>query len=169
MNNSYVIDASSVDVLKRSHLLLDTNFLIDALMFASEFADLLLRLRELECDLITTRSVIIEYLGGTHDTKSYKKKVDFLELMFGKPVGSIISLPVDSVPDEENLIAFSRQCNTFDPIDYELFLTMKKYHHSKILLMTRNHADFTTRLFKRSDFVTLLGAKQIRTYGLYSL
>lgn len=173
MHNSYVIEASSVGVLKSKFLLLDTNFLIDASIFRAEAGDLIDKLRSLGCELVTTRAVLIEFLGGTKNLVEYQAKVEFVELLFGKPLADIVSLPIDkTLPDRNDLVKFSRQCHKFAPTDFELYLTLKKYNHGNLVLVSRNHTDFTTGdtgLFKRQGFITLLGNKEIRTYGLYTL
>lgn len=144
--------------------------MIDGLAFAVELADLLSELRELYCDLITTRSSVVEFLGGTKNEELYEKKQIFLEKLFGKPLDKIVSLPIDSsLPTRKDFLVFSRQCNKFGYVDFELYLTLKRYRTSNIFLATRNHSDFTAELFKRHGFMTLLGKKEIRTYGLYSV
>jgi len=170
MHNSYVIESSSVGVLKAKFLLLDTNFLIDASIFSAEAVDLIAELRAMGCELVTTRAVLVEFFGGTKNLVEYQTKVEFVELLFGRTLDEIVSLPIDrSLPDRNDLVKFSRQCRKFAATDFELYLTLKKYSHNNLILVSRNHTDFTTSLFKREGFITLLGSKEIRTYGLYSL
>lgn len=170
MLNDYVIEEHSVGVIESKFLLLDTNFLIDASIFPDEALKLVERLRILGCELITTRAVLVEFLGGTHNSDHYKTKVNFLELLFGKDLGQIVSLPIETkLPTQDEFINFSRQTNKFAATDFELYLTLRKYNHGNLVLVSRNHSDFTTRLFKREGFITLLGEKEIRTYGLYTL
>lgn len=170
MHNSYVIEQSSVGVLKSKFLLLDTNFLIDASIFSDEAVELIAELRSMDCELVTTRAVLIEFFGGTKNLVEYEAKVRFVELLFGKVLGQIVGLPIDKdLPDRNDMVKFSRQCQKFAPTDFELFLTLKKYNHGNLVLVSRNHTDFTARLFKREGFITLLGDREIRTYGLYTL
>jgi len=170
MHNSYVIEQSSVGVLQSKFLLLDTNFLIDASIFSTEAVGLIAELRAMNCELVTTRAVLIEFLGGTKNLVEYQTKVEFVELLFGKTLDEIVNLPIDrGLPERNDLVKFSRQCKKFAATDFELYLTLKKYNHSNLVLISRNHTDFTTSLFKRQGFITLLGSKEIRTYGLYSL
>jgi hypothetical protein len=170
MPNDYVIEEHSVGVLQSKFLLLDTNFLIDASIFPSEALGLVEKLRKLSCELVTTRAVIIEFLGGTRNRDHHKAKVDFLELLFGKALTNLVGLPIEArLPTQEEIISFSRQTNKFSPTDFELYLTLEKYSHGNLVLISRNHTDFTTKLFKREGFITLLGEKEIRTYGLYTL
>jgi rRNA-processing protein FCF1 len=169
MHNSYVIETSSVETLTEKPLLLDTNFIIDAIIFREEAVGLIAQLREINCELLTTRSVVVETLGGTKNETDLKAKVVHLELLFGKKLDKIVSLPIErDLPEIKSLLDYSRQCNKFGTTDFELFLTLKKYKHAGIMLVTRNHLDFTGRLFNRQGFITLLGNKEIRTYGLYT-
>lgn len=170
MHNSYVIEQSSVGVLKSKFLLLDTNFLIDASIFSAEAVDLIAELQSMDCELVTTRSVLVEFFGGIKNLVEYETKVRFVQLLFGKSLDKIVGLPIDKeLPERNDLVKFSRQCHKFAPTDFELYLTLKKYNHGNLVLISRNHTDFTTKLFKREGFITLLGDKEIRTYGLYTL
>ncbi|MGC1176536.1 MAG: hypothetical protein WA843_00535 [Candidatus Saccharimonadales bacterium] len=168
MHNAYLIEPSSVGALRSKHVLLDTNFLIDASIFKEEAAELIVQLRDLSCDLVTTKAVVVETLGGTTDETALRKKTTYLESVFGQQLDHIVSLPIErDLPTPNDLLAFSRQCNKFSNTDFELFLTLKKYKPSDILLITRNHKDFTDKICDRVGFITLLGNKEIRTYGVY--
>jgi hypothetical protein len=169
MHNKYVIGDGSSDLIKSKPLLLDTNFVIDTIIFNKESVDLIAQLRALNCDLITTRAVLTETLGGTKDSDHLKAKITHLELLFQKPFKDIVKLPIErELPTGDDILKFSRQCNKFDTTDFELYLTLKKYCHTGIMLITRNHTDFTSTLFERNGFITLFGNKEIKTYGLYS-
>ena len=147
-------------------MLLDTNALIDAFRLPAEFYDLAKELSALDCDLVTTKSIAIEFLGGSKDSVHIKVKKEFLETLFGKPLGKIY-LPLDTTePNINDLLTFSRQANKFSIPDYELFCTLKRYGKN-IALVSRNHKDFTTGLVKRISFITLLGKAEIHTYGIY--
>jgi hypothetical protein len=159
-----------VGVLRSKFLLLDTNFLIDASIFRIEAVDLIAELRAMNCELVTTRAVLIEFFGGIKNLVEYQAKVEFVELLFGKPLDKIASLSINKeLPARDDVVKFSRQCQRFGVTDFELYLTLKKYSHSNLILVSRNHTDFTSRLFKRPGFITLLGDREIRTYGLYTL
>lgn len=168
MHNTYLIEHGSVEILRSRNVLIDTNFLIDATIFKKEAADLIGQLNSLGCNLLTTRAVIIETLGGTKDETHLKDKIDYVELLFSRPFDKIVSLPIErDLPNIKDLLSFSRQCNKFGTTDFELFLTLQKYKSSGILLITRNHSDFTNKICDRAGFITLLGDKEIRTYGIY--
>ncbi len=168
VHNTYLIEPGTVEVLRSKHALLDTNFLIDASIFEEEAAELVSQLQGLNCDLLTTRSVILEALGGTKDEARLNDKIAYLELVFGRPFANMVGLPLErDLPSKTDLLAFSRQCNKFSATDFELFLTLKKYKSSGILLITRNHSDFTSKVCNRAGYVTLFGDKEIRTYGVY--
>lgn len=168
MVNLYVIDDQSAGVLRSKYLLLDTNFIIDALIFRAQAIELIERFRDLACELITTPAVITEFLGGTKDKGDFEAKVRHLEILFGKPLAKIVSLVVGKdFPAQDAFLAFSRQCNKFGTTDFELYLTLKKFSTGGLLLVTRNHSDFTNKICDRVGFITLLGNKEIRTYGMY--
>lgn len=168
MQNKFVINDSSKDVLRDKTLLLDTNVLMDAYRLPSEFYELLQELVSLGCDVITTKTIVIEFLGSTTNEDDLSKKVAFLEMLLGKHLQHGY-LPIDrDFPDATDFLAFSRAANKFQPADFELYLTLKKYRQH-LLLVTRNHKDFPTKLVNRVSFITLLGKTEIHTYGVYSL
>lgn len=165
MSNSFVVDTSTKKTFAGRTLLLDTNALLDAYRLPSEFYDLATELSELDCDLVTTKSIALEFLGGTTDSSSMGKKKQFLEITFGRPLGNVY-LPLDHTePNTDDLLDFSRQANKFSVADYELYCTVKKYG-KRIALVTRNHKDFSTNLIKRISFITLLGTAEIHTYSI---
>jgi rRNA-processing protein FCF1 len=170
MTNAFIIHPDTEELLKNSTILIDTNFIMDAWMFKVEFADLLAKIYQLECDIVSIRSVLIEFLGGTKDEEYLKAKINFLELIFGKAIDqSFRTLPANrTFPNNEDFLAFSRQANKFGSVDFELFLNLAKYKTPNFYLLTRNHGDFTANLFERKGFITLFGAKEVRTYCLYS-
>lgn len=168
MSNSFVIDRATKEIWRGKTLLLDTNVLIDAFRLPEEFYDFTSGLIENQCDIVTTKSIAIEFLGGTSEHALLAKKKSFLESTFNKELNNLY-LPLDRMPPDINdIMAFSRQANKFSIVDYELFCTLKKYG-TNIALLTRNHKDFSTTLTKRIGFVTLLGDKEIHTYGVYML
>ncbi len=168
MHNGYVIESGSMEVLRSKHVLLDANFLIDASLFEREAADLFIELINLDCDLLAIRAVILETLGGTKDEAMLNDRVDYLEIIFGRPFNTMVGLPIErDLPAKADMLAFSRQCNKFSSTDFELFSTLKKYKSSGMLLITRNHKDFTSKICKREGYITLFGNKEIRTYGVY--
>ena len=167
MQNSFVIDANSRSTFKNKTLLLDTNALIDAFRLPAEFYDLANEFATMGCDLVTTKTIALEFLGGTKDKSSIKIKQEFLELTFGKKLAAVY-LPLDHTePDISDILTFSRQANKFSIADYELYSTCKRYGE-RIALVTRNHKDFSAKLMERISFITLLGNAEIHTYGIYS-
>lgn len=166
MLNNFVIDSTTKSSWQGRTLLFDTNALIDAFRLPAEFYDLATDLAYAGCDFVTTKSIAIEFLGGTSEKAALEKKKEFLEVTFGKALEKIY-LPLDHTPPNLNdILVFSRQANKFDIADYELYCTLKKYGE-KIALITRNHKDFSSTLTSRVGFITLLGDKEIHTYGVY--
>lgn len=168
VHNKFIIDQGSAHLLKNKTLLLDTNALIDAYRLSTEFVALLDEFVTLGCDLTATRSVIIEFLGSTTDAQIIKGKAELIEMIFGKKLTSnTFYLPLDhKMPELETFLIFSRQVKNFSAIDFEIYRTMQKYR-SHLLLVTRNHKDFSTKLVERISFITLLGTAEIHTYGVY--
>lgn len=157
--------------MRKSHfLLLDTNFILDGTLFENELADLLEELDKFGCQLLTIQSVLLETLAGTKNELDLSSKITYLEMLFKRPYWQIRPLPIDNdMPSNSDILNFSRQCHKFARTDFELYLALKKYRRSNLMLITRNHTDFTNKLFTRHGFITLLGAKEIRTYGLYAV
>jgi|GEM_PF-3884112 len=167
MPNNFVVDVATKSAFAGRTLLLDTNALLDAFRLPAEFYDLANEFARLNCDLVTTKSIVLEFLGGTTDENHLKLKREFLELTFGKKLANIY-LPLEhSEPNLDDLLAFSRQANKFSTPDYELYCALKKYAKN-IALISRNHKDFSTKLTNRISFITLLGTSEIHTYGVYA-
>lgn len=167
MLNSFVIDHGTKQSFAGKTLLLDMNALLDAFRLPAEFYDLVNELAELGCDLVTTRSIAIEFLGGTTDAAALTKKQEFLEVTFSKSL-SYVYLPLEhTMPTTDEFLLFSRNANKFSLADFELYCTLKKYRQH-IALITRNHKDFSTKIMDRLSFITLLGAAEIHTYGVYA-
>lgn len=166
MHNLFVLGDGADSTLKDAFLVIDTNFIIDAWLFKEEAADLLAKLDALNCYLMATRSVVIEFLGGTKDADSLTAKLEFLEKLFARPIDRIFVPYKPDFPKHDEFIEFSRQANNFSCTDFELYLTLKKYA-GRVMLMTRNHKDFTAPTFERKGFITLLGKKEVHTHGLY--
>jgi hypothetical protein len=169
MRDLFVINGDTEKILKDSTILVDTNVLFDAWKFKTEFADLLTKLTDLDCYLVTTPAVVIEFLGGTKGQDDLKAKVEFIEAVFGKTLSNIFLPLAQQFPDAGSFLAFSRQANNFSTTDFELYCALKKYAHSGLMLMTRNHRDFTPPMFNRQGFITLVGTKEIHTHCLYGL
>lgn len=168
MPNSFVVDEATKESFAGRTLLLDTNALIDAFRLPAEFYDLATEFARLNCDLVTTKSIVLEFLGGTTDQTNIEKKKQFLEVTFGRTIDKTY-LPLDhSAPNLQDLLQFSRSANKFSVADYELYCTIKKYQ-KRIALVSRNHKDFSTKLARRISFITLLGTSEIHTYGIYSI
>lgn len=166
MQNKFVIDSATRTKFAGRTLLLDTNALLDAYRLPEAFYSLAKEFSSLNCDLVTTKTIATEFLGGATDKKVLETKKAFLEVIFGKKLAAIY-LPLDhSEPKLEDILEFSRQANKFSIADYELFCTTKKYG-KKIALITRNHKDFSTNLTERISFITLLGKSEIHTHGVY--
>lgn len=168
MHNLFVIDGTTESHLKDATILTDTNVFFDAWKFKAEFADLLAKLTDFNCYFVTLKSVVIEFLGGTKSEEDLQSKIDFLEAIFAKKLGSSFLPLSQTFPTNDEFLQFSRQANKFSTTDFELYCALKKYQRSGLLLMTRNHTDFTQTLFARKGFITLLGTKEIHTHGLYA-
>lgn len=165
-SNTFVIDSASVESFSGRTLLLDTNVLIDAYRLPAEFYNLTQELAAIGCDFITTKSIALEFLGGTKDTVHMQKKQEFLETLFGRQLKQTY-LPLDrGEPDTDSLLMFSRHAQNFSIADFELYCTLKKYSR-RIALVTRNHRDFPSTLVDRVSFITLLGNAEVHTYGIY--
>lgn len=167
LQNKFVIDNKSETLLKNKLLLLDTNALIDAYRLPNEFYLLLKEFESLDCAVVTTKTICGEFIGGTKNPQSLNQKVAFLEELFGKKLHSEnLFLNTNSTfPESKDFLEFSRQANKFSLVDFEIFTLLKQLND--VLLISRNHKDFTTRLVYRISFITLLGIAEIHTYGVY--
>ncbi len=167
MRDLFVLSQEAESILKNSALLIDTNVLFDAWLFSDAFAALRAKFTDLDCYLFTTRSVVIEFLGGTQDEDSLKTKIAFIEVIFGRKLEQLF-LPLEPMfPKPDLFLSFNRHIKNFSSTDFALYCALRKYHKSNLILMTRNHKDFGQPDIERIGFITLLGRKEVHTHGLY--
>ncbi len=84
MPSSFVVDSSTSQVFAGRTLLLDTNALLDAYRLPEAFYDLAKSFSDMGCDLVTTKTIAIEFLGGATDGKLLNTKKKFLKLHLAK-------------------------------------------------------------------------------------
>jgi len=143
-------------------LLIDTNFLIDALRHSDEFRSLIDVLKNKEVKLSTSEFVLLEFFKGI-DTKQH--------FVFKKNLYEKLSVIIHSSNEEffantsDMLFVYRKQGMSLDATDLYLSGMLKKLQKESLLL-TRNHSDFPTTLFDRVGVINVELETTILSYSL---
>ena len=152
-------------VINHRHLLLDTNFLIEAYHHPDVYADLNSFFSDNEAVLTTINSVIVEFLIGNRSLRELKLKQLFLESMI-----EIILPTTQDINDNliEKIVPFYKENKSRSTItDLYLAATCVKYGQN-ILLVTKNHKDFLPTVFELEGLIPIETDLIYDIYGVYS-
>ncbi len=134
------LDLSS---LKKVHLLIDTNFLIDSIKNRDLYKQIFDEFKKNECTLVSIDAVFYEFTRGTRSLEEYKKKVDFYSILIHS------TLPTNKLTNENvsnlNKVLLKR-AEHLSYIDALLLGTLMLYD-SEIYLLTKDRSDISTDLF----------------------
>jgi predicted nucleic acid-binding protein len=129
--------------LSKKHLLVDTNFLIDAARNISQFESLLRELSVTGFTLVSLEATFIEFTKGSKSLADYEKKVAF----YKKIIETV--LPVDAKINE-NVADLSRvllkKGGQVSYVDCLLLGTAMKYKES-LYFLTKDRSDVPISLF----------------------
>jgi hypothetical protein len=146
--------------LKRSTVLVDACFFIDAYSKPEEFADFIHSLKAADVSLVSLVSVKIEFIRSkTRDVVQRKKAYYEQIIEMTLPTRDVDAL-VPEIVDE-----YRQSTEGVSVTDFYLAACLKKYR--RLLLLTRNHVDFPTKIFARSYIFPIETERDIRTYALY--
>lgn len=144
-----------------SWILIDTNFLIDFYSKQTNYVKIIEEFRHANCTLISTDFVKTEFIRSK--TKEVlNAKTEF----FDKLIES--TLPIDQEVIKlikPTLEKYGQDCDHLSLTDIYLAVFIQRY--SKVYLLTRNHADFPTRLFSRKYIFNIESEKDVKAYALY--
>lgn len=152
-----------------TEFIVDTTFLIDAsksLLFekeASPYKEFLSLLVEKNIKLVTVQPVMTEFFKGANLLSDWRKKRDFFEEII------YWTLPLD--PDIQTNIyrltpLYRDKGSSVSFTDFTLGASSMKYRNAYIL--TRDHGDFTTKIFDRITVVPFQHNEgTVDLYGLF--
>lgn len=158
-----ILPPDFLQILKDKFLLLDTCVFIDAFSHPSEFGKFFNKLKDNETSLLTIDDVITEFLKGSSTDTKFDEKKEFINDIIET------SLPTNNLQENvERLIKIYKiESKDLSITDLHLGATLMKFKN-RIYLLTRDHSDFPTRIFKRENILNISHGKGIFTYGIYS-
>lgn len=146
---------------KGATFLVDTNFFIDSYSHGLDFKDFIAELKKHEIELTSSQLVKFEFIrSNTLDVVRLKTK--WYEELVG------FDLPLDPKIYElaENMIGeYGQYMKGLPLIDLIMAAYLKKY--KTLYLLTRDHKDFPTTVFKRDWVFTIESVQTVWAYGLY--
>lgn len=129
--------------LKYKHLLVDTNFLIDAIKYPHIFSELIEKLKITPCHLISIEPVLYEFTQGSKSLEEYKKRLTFYKDIIDT------TLPVEKTV-VENVTNLSkmllRRSMHLSYVDCLLLASVIKYNH-RVYLLSKDRSDINVSLF----------------------
>ncbi|MBI3443201.1 hypothetical protein HY008_00870 [Candidatus Woesebacteria bacterium] len=151
------------DFLRNSDLLVDTNFFIDSFSSPENFANFIKILKQNGVEIIGTPFVKYEFLRSrTIDVVKIK------ESFYNELVGTNLSFDINTEKEMVGLIEeYKQYMEGISVVDLILGCFLKKFE-SRLYLLTRDHKDFPTSIFKRKYIFNIEGVRDIKTYGVYT-
>lgn len=160
-----ILPPNFLQSLKYKHLLLDTNVFIDGLLHPNDFSDFFGTLKANEVTLVTIDLVKIEFLRGSQDADTYKKKDE----VFSSVIDSILPTDQNIVNNVYQLIKqYKISGKTVAIADLFLGANLMKYS-SRLYLLTRDTTDFPANIFSLDFIINYPLPKGIFTYGVYKI
>jgi|GEM_PF-6606894 len=160
-----------LDGLERSHILFDTNFLIDAIRSInreeshSPYIAFTKSLKEKEITRTTIQPVTLEFFKGTDLLIERRKKKETLDELID------VILPLDTQVFElsDELVQLYRTSGkNIDVTDFLIGATLMKYRTSNFYLLSRDHDDFPVKIFDRERVIVLQEPRGgVYSYGLF--
>lgn len=151
-------------VIKGRHLLLDTNFFIDASNHKSSFKSLVKTFLENDATLVTIEPVQAEFLKGSPSEDKYKIKAEY----FGEIVSNFLPVTKDVFDNARELTRmYKEEGKGVSIVDLLLGVTLIKYQKN-LCLITKDIKDFPTNIFRRLTHFSLMGYRSIQSYGVYN-
>lgn len=136
--------------LTKKHLLIDTNFLIDAFHFPSQFKELIENLKDKAFTFVSIEATLVEFAKGSKSIEDYSKKIEYYSSIIES------TLPLDpQIHENVSNIAkvLLKRGGQLDYVDCLLLGTTMKYKDS-LYLLTKDRSDVPISLF--NAVVTIL-------------
>lgn len=149
--------------IKGKHLLLDTNFFIDASNHKGSFKNLVKTFLENDATLVSIEPVLTEFLKGSPSEDKYKIKAEYFEEI----VSSFLPITKDVFDNARELTRmYKEEGKGVSIVDLLLGATLMKYQRN-LCLITKDIKDFPTNIFLRLTHFSLMGHRSIQSYGVY--
>lgn len=155
-------------LLSKKHpinIIIDNNFLIDAVRHPEKFASIIKSILDCNVQLITIDAVLIEYYKGSNNKEDISRKEAVLN-----------SLNLTVVPTDKNIaqnglelaVVYQHNGKGVSVTDYYLAGALMKYNKSHACLLSRDHSDFPSSIFKKEAYLVVDYERSVQTFILYS-
>ena len=151
-------------VIHHKHLLLDTNFLIEAYQHPEAYSDLRTLFSDQDSALTTIDLVVAEFMVGVRSIQEFRTKRDFVDDM----IDVVLPLTKEISDNLIEKIVPLYGDNKSRSIITDLYLAAFCMKFEKgILLITRNYNDFMPSLFKLLGTIPIQTPQRYDIYGVY--
>lgn len=150
--------------LKRKHILVDTNFLIDASHNEECFSSIINSLIKNECTLVTIDGVYHEFIRGRKSIEDYKKMINFYENIIDREIPYEKSIKENANTLTKVLLKRSSQISY---VDILLLATLMKYQ-SSMYLLSKDKSDIPIFLFPVKATIPIDSGETNYFYSIYS-
>jgi len=150
--------------LKRKHILVDTNFLIDAIRNQECFSFIINSLKQNECALVAMDGVYHEFICGRKSLEDYKKMINFYERIIDSEIPFEKSIKENANTLTKVLLKRSAQISYTDIL---LLATLMKYH-SNMYLLSKDKSDIPVFLFPIKAIIPIDSGETNYFYSIYS-
>lgn len=152
---------ASLELPRRSWIIIDTNFLIDYFSKPELYISLVEGLREGDNVIVSIELVRCEFI------RSRVKDVIKLKSEFFTTLVENL-LPIDQGVYKLVQPTIEKYGEDIEKVSLtDIYLACVLQRYSQVLLLTRNHQDFPTKLFSRDYLINIESKKDVKTYGLY--
>lgn len=129
--------------LPKKHLLIDTNFLIDAAKYLTQFNELLKTFKDCGFTLVSIQSTLIEFAKGSKSIEDYSKKIQY----YNSIIDTVLPLEKQIIDNVENITrVLLKKGGQLSYADCLLLGTTMKYKES-LYLLTRDRSDVPISIF----------------------
>lgn len=129
--------------LPKKHLLIDTNFLIDAVKYPSRFNELLKIFKDCGFTLVSVQATLIEFVKGSKSIENYSKKVKY----YNSVINTVLPLMPQVHANVDNITrVLLKKSGQLSYVDCLLLGTTMTYKNS-VYLLTRDRSDIPISIF----------------------
>jgi len=151
-------------LLKDTHVLLDTSVFIDAFLNSVEFGKFFNDLKTHGATLVSLGAVKTEFLKGAPNVEKYNQKKDF----FDQIVDACLPTTNDTFTNVYKLTQmYKADGKSLSITDLLLGATLMQYKKN-LFLLTKNTTDFPTNIFNLASYMNISYIKGLHSYGLYT-
>lgn len=135
--------SNNLATLPKKHLLIDTNFLIDAFKYPTQFNELSTIFKAYEFTLVGIQATLIEFVKGSKSLEDHAKKVKYYKSI----INSILPLEPQIHTNVDNITrVILKKGGQLSYVDCLLLGTTMKYKDS-LYFLTKDRSDIPISLF----------------------